>query len=1077
MIILNDNIKVNAGKPSEAKYLNPNTNLPYIDVAQVNLLVPISERHIGLTVLINDEEYWYKDGVTNGDLVLKSLGGSGSGQRIEHTYTQVSHGFTGGTVVEYSGGTFIKALAVEGRNSEIVGLVSEVSGNDFTIVFSGYVDDSTNFKNYSGGTLSPNTTYYLSSNIAGGLTSVEPTIPTTISKPIFTTLTGGDGIVFQYRGIINSTGVTSNDFSGFTSAGNFGSGEFIYDDTTPSLLKFRSLKSGDNISVSQVDDEILFNFTGSTFTVSNGLSIDGDNIVLGGSLTGDTIIDVTGNSFIIKDGDTGTTLSSFELESSGVTSTYRKQSTGLNKKFYIGDSVDEALLIPRHETIWYVEHDLQSINLISIDEIDGIKLKSSDNLGNTPAQINIDVNEIKVSGNTNSFAGIEYSNNYISNFTQRSLVDKQYVDNIAAGLDPKASAHLATTGPLTGVTYFPSGGTNTSGSFTGTPSMVDGHTVTIGDRILVKDQVDQKQNGIYYLVSGSTWFRGEDQDGTPANEVSVGNYVFVTTGATYGGTGWVVVGTGDTLILNVDDIEWVQFNSAAAYIAGDGIDITGQLVSVNLAANSGLFVDSFGLKVDSTIAGNGLTLTSGVLDLDVENGLSISNGKVVLGGTLTGNTSLDFSNTQFIISGETSEIIIGANNGGVILNGEDVEVIAGYDFVTNTPLSGGAVGLFSRSTGGGITLEAGSGTVDYTVSLLISTGGTYFQDSRLNGLRAGIEYGADYSSDYTNRSLVDKEYVDTIALSASTLITADNGLTKIGNNIVLGGTLTGDTTIVGENNKLRIETLGDAFLPAMFGTGRTSLEISNIGLSGYGSAIIINANQTGGSVYGTGTTSTDVIFDSVIGINVSTNSNLLPIPQSASLIIDNNQVITHNSVRNGISSGSVQVTKDGVSIQATDEATSDVFQIYLNYTTGGTSFEIIDTINNRGIEYGDDYSANFTPRSLVDKAFVTGYTAPQNVYNQKVIITGNYTATTSNYVIFCNTTGSSFTITLPASPVDGQVYKIKDVGNAFSYNITVSGNGNTIDGSSTFIINTQRGGVEIVYDQTLDEWMVMNFVG
>lgn len=76
-IVLSDNIKVNAPKPVESKYNN--ILVPYTDTSQANTLIPVGERYRGLTVNINGIEYWYKDGVSNGDLIKKSASGSVTG--------------------------------------------------------------------------------------------------------------------------------------------------------------------------------------------------------------------------------------------------------------------------------------------------------------------------------------------------------------------------------------------------------------------------------------------------------------------------------------------------------------------------------------------------------------------------------------------------------------------------------------------------------------------------------------------------------------------------------------------------------------------------------------------------------------------------------------------------------------------------------------------------------------------------------------------------------------------------------------------------------------------------------------
>ncbi len=67
-----------------------------------------------------------------------------------------------------------------------------------------------------------------------------------------------------------------------------------------------------------------------------------------------------------------------------------------------------------------------------------------------------------------------------------------------------------------------------------------------------------------------------------------------------------------------------------------------------------------------------------------------------------------------------------------------------------------------------------------------------WQDNRLAGDRRGVEYLEDYSADYSDRSLVDKAYVDNY-LSAS----AGSGLTwdALNNEIDLGGALTSNATI------------------------------------------------------------------------------------------------------------------------------------------------------------------------------------------------------------------------------------------------------------------------------------------
>lgn len=70
-IKLSDSIRVGQQKPLEDKYFNE--LVPYTSTSQVNTLLPKAVRHIGLTVNINKEEYWYKDGIEDSNLVLKNI--------------------------------------------------------------------------------------------------------------------------------------------------------------------------------------------------------------------------------------------------------------------------------------------------------------------------------------------------------------------------------------------------------------------------------------------------------------------------------------------------------------------------------------------------------------------------------------------------------------------------------------------------------------------------------------------------------------------------------------------------------------------------------------------------------------------------------------------------------------------------------------------------------------------------------------------------------------------------------------------------------------------------------------------
>jgi len=91
------------------------------------------------------------------------------------------------------------------------------------------------------------------------------------------------------------------------------------------------------------------------------------------------------------------------------------------------------------------------------------------------------------------------------------------------------------------------------------------------------------------------------------------------------------------------------------------------------------------------------------------------------------------------------------------------------------------------------------------------------------------------------------------------------------------------------------------------------------------------------------------------------------------------------------------------------------------------------------------------------------------------IITGT-SVTLTNSSDFVQLVSGATGVTMPASPDDEIVFKIKDVsGNAASSNITISGNGKNIEGQPSATINSNYGNLEFIFNATLDEWYILSF--
>lgn len=201
-------------------------------------------------------------------------------------------------------------------------------------------------------------------------------------------------------------------------------------------------------------------------------------------------------------------------------------------------------------------------------------------------------------------------NNYkITNLAEptnaQDAATKNYVDNVAQGLDVKASCSWATTGNIT----LSGLGTQAGGEWTG--------TLTVGQRILVKNQTAQADNGIYVAASGS-WTRASDAN---TWDELVSAFTFIEQGATLGDTGWVcTVDAGGTL--GTTPVTWTQFSGSGTYLAGTGLTLTGNTFSIT---NTGVTAATYGntngtQTVVFTVNAQGQLTTATSYDINVDGG-------------------------------------------------------------------------------------------------------------------------------------------------------------------------------------------------------------------------------------------------------------------------------------------------------------------------------------------------------------------------------------------------------------------------------------------------------------------------
>ena len=278
--------------------------------------------------------------------------------------------------------------------------------------------------------------------------------------------------------------------------------------------------------------------------------------------------------------------------------------------------------------------------------------------------------------------GISFENNKLHNvadpISNQDAATKAYVDNTSQGLVVKDGVKAASTADLSTlpnvgtVTYNntagPDSGVGSGFSFTGQLDSIDGYTLTTNDRVLIKNQTNEPENGIYRWVNNTTLTRAVDAD--QDSELGGGVFVFVENGTINASNGYVTSHSGLTNV-GTDSIIWTQFSGAGFIEAGDGLIKTGNVIDVNLSdgagGTSGLKVETDQLKINLGAGGTGLEISSNVLQI-ADDGVGASKVNFGLGAgqistadlpedSVSGNTYFTVARARNALSYDSNGIV------------------------------------------------------------------------------------------------------------------------------------------------------------------------------------------------------------------------------------------------------------------------------------------------------------------------------------------------------------------------------------------------------------------------------------
>ena len=193
---------------------------------------------------------------------------------------------------------------------------------------------------------------------------------------------------------------------------------------------------------------------------------------------------------------------------------------------------------------------------------------------------------------------------------------KGYVDSARSGLDVKQSVRVATTAAINLSLDLEAG------------DVVDGVTLTQGDRVLVKNQGTASENGIYVAVASAAGAASRATDADSNTEVTAGMFTFVEEGTVNADSGFVLT-TDGPITLGSTSLVFVQFSGAGQITAGDGLTKSGNTINAVGTANR-ISVSQDAIDIDANYAGQNTITTLGTITTGVWNGTDIA---VADGGT------------------------------------------------------------------------------------------------------------------------------------------------------------------------------------------------------------------------------------------------------------------------------------------------------------------------------------------------------------------------------------------------------------------------------------------------------------
>jgi hypothetical protein len=341
-----------------------------------------------------------------------------------------------------------------------------------------------------------------------------------------------------------------------------------------------------------------------------------------------------------------------------------------------------------------------------------------DAVGYSNIPVTIGTTPIKLGETSLTLAGLDSVTLTQDPSTALQAATKQYVDTlVSSGIHFHQPVRVESPINLNATYNNGSSGVGATLTNAGTQValVIDGVTVSVADRVLVYEQTNQTQNGVYVVTSvgsGSTnWVltRSSDTDTyglTSADTLGEGSTFFVQQGTTGAGETYTC-NTSGVITFGTTNITFAQISSAQIYSAGTGLTLAGTQFSIT---NTAVTAASYGA------ANKTLTATvnaQGQLTALADTNIAISMSQVtsgVLGATQGGTGQSSYAVGDLLYANTTTSLarLADVATGNALISG-GIGADPSWGKIGLTTHVSGTLPVANGGTG--VTSSTGSGNV------------------------------------------------------------------------------------------------------------------------------------------------------------------------------------------------------------------------------------------------------------------------------------------------------------------------------------------------------------------------------